>query len=58
MNLTDDDFTLFDLPRRFALERKLLDERWRQLQGQVHPDRFAAEGGAAPARGHAVGGAG
>ena len=47
MNLTDDDFTLFKLPRRFALERKLLDERWRQLQGQVHPDRFAAEGGAA-----------
>ena len=47
MNLSDDDFTLFDLPRRFALERKLLDERWRQLQGQVHPDRFAAEGGAA-----------
>jgi molecular chaperone HscB len=47
MNLTDDDFTLFDLPRKFALERTLLDERWRQLQGQVHPDRFAAEGGAA-----------
>jgi molecular chaperone HscB len=47
MNLTDDDFTLFDLPRRFALERTLLDERWRRLQGQVHPDRFAAEGGAA-----------
>jgi molecular chaperone HscB len=47
MNITDDDFTLFGLPRRFALERAALDARWRQLQGEVHPDRFAAEGAAA-----------
>jgi molecular chaperone HscB len=44
MNLSDDDFTLFGLPQRFALDRADLDERWRALQGQVHPDRFAAEG--------------
>ena len=46
MNLSDDDFTLFGLPPRFSLDRAELDERWRALQGQVHPDRFVAEGGA------------
>ena len=35
MNLQDDDFTLFGLPAQFALDRSALDERWRQLQGQV-----------------------
>lgn len=47
MRLEDDDFTLFGLPLRHALDRAELDARWRALQGQVHPDRFAAEGAAA-----------
>uniref|UniRef100_UPI0032B262A3 Fe-S protein assembly co-chaperone HscB n=1 Tax=uncultured Aquincola sp. TaxID=886556 RepID=UPI0032B262A3 len=47
MNLADDDFTLFGLPQRYALDRADLDQRWRELQAKVHPDRFAAEGGAA-----------
>ena len=47
MNLADDDFTLFGLPQRFALDRSELDECWRRLQGEVHPDRFASEGAAA-----------
>ena len=47
MRLEDDDFTLFGLPRRHALDRTELDARWRALQAQVHPDRFAAEGAAA-----------
>ena len=47
MNLSDDDFTLFALPRRQALDRAELDARRRDLQAQVHPDRFAAEGAAA-----------
>lgn len=47
MNLQDDDFTLFGLPQRHALDRAELDARWRALQAEVHPDRFAAEGGAA-----------
>jgi molecular chaperone HscB len=47
MNLSDDDFTLFDLAPRFALDGAELDERRRALQAQVHPDRFAADGPAA-----------
>jgi molecular chaperone HscB len=42
-----DDFTLFGLPRRFALERSEIDARWKALQARVHPDRFASEGAAA-----------
>jgi molecular chaperone HscB len=45
--LDDDHFSLFGLPARFALDRHELDERWRQLQTEVHPDRFAADGAAA-----------
>ena len=47
MRLDDDDFTLFGLPERQALDRADLDARWRQLQAEVHPDRFAGEGPAA-----------
>jgi molecular chaperone HscB len=47
MKLDDDDFTLFGLPPRFALDRSGLDARWRSLQAEVHPDRFASEGAAA-----------
>jgi molecular chaperone HscB len=47
MKLDDDDFTLFGLPRRHALDRAELDGRWRALQAEVHPDRFAAQGAAA-----------
>lgn len=45
--ITSDDFTLFGLPQRFALDREQLDQRRRELQAEVHPDRFAAEGAAA-----------
>ena len=47
MQLADDDFTLFGLPQRFALDRQALDACWRALQSKVHPDRFASEGAAA-----------
>ncbi len=47
MNLGDDDYTLFGLPQQFALDRADLDARRRDLQAQVHPDRFASEGAAA-----------
>ncbi len=47
MKLDDDDFTLFGIAPRHALERAELDSRWRALQAQVHPDRFASQGAAA-----------
>jgi molecular chaperone HscB len=47
MNIDDDDFTLFGQPERFALDPAQLDKRWRELQTEVHPDRFAAQGAAA-----------
>ena len=47
MKLSDDDFTLFGLPQRQALQRAEIDARRRDLQAQVHPDRFASEGAAA-----------
>jgi molecular chaperone HscB len=47
MNLSSDDFELFGVPRRFAQERTALDSRWRALQAEVHPDRFASEGASA-----------
>ena len=47
MNLASDDFELFAVPRRFEQDRATLDARWRALQAQVHPDRFASEGSAA-----------
>ncbi len=47
LNLASDDFELFGLPRKFGLELEALDLRRRSSQGEVHPDRFAAEGAAA-----------
>jgi len=47
MKLDDDDFTLFGLREAFALDAALVDQRWRDLQAEVHPDRFAADGAAA-----------
>ncbi len=47
MNLQSDDFELFDVPRRFAQDRAALDARWKALQREAHPDRFAGQAGAA-----------
>jgi molecular chaperone HscB len=47
MKLTDHDFDLFGVPVRFAQDRAQLDARWKALQSEVHPDRFASEGAAA-----------
>jgi molecular chaperone HscB len=46
MQLASDDFELFGLPRRFEQDRAGLDTRWRALQSEVHPDRFAGQGAA------------
>ncbi len=47
MNLQSNDFELFGLTEQFAQERSALDSRWKSLQAQAHPDKFAAQGGAA-----------
>lgn len=47
MNLQSDDFVLFGLPQRFAQEPQAIDQRWKDLQRQVHPDKFAAQGATA-----------
>jgi molecular chaperone HscB len=47
VNLNDSDFALFGLPQRFAQERSEIDARWKDLQREAHPDRFAAQGAAA-----------
>jgi len=47
LNLHSSDFELFGLPERFEQERDAIDVRWKQLQREAHPDRFAAQGAAA-----------
>lgn len=42
MNLQSNDFEIFGLSPRFELDRATLDERWKDLQREVHPDRHAA----------------
>ena len=47
ISLQANDFELFELPQQFAQDRAQLDDRWKALQREAHPDRFAAEGAAA-----------
>lgn len=47
MQLQSNDFELFGLPGRFAQDRAAIDARWKELQREAHPDRFAAQGPAA-----------
>mgnify|MGYP000911156345 CR=1 FL=1 len=47
MNLQSTDFELFDVPSAFAQDAAQLDARWKDLQRQLHPDKFAAEGAVA-----------
>ena len=47
ISLQANDFELFDVPVQYAQDRAQLDARWKALQREAHPDRFAAEGAAA-----------
>ena len=46
MNFNDDHYALFELRRTFRLDISLLDRRYREIQAQVHPDKFAQAGDA------------
>ena len=46
MDFNADHFSLFNLPRTFRLDASLLDQRYREIQAQVHPDKFAHAGAA------------
>ncbi|MDI1270419.1 MAG: Fe-S protein assembly co-chaperone HscB [Polaromonas sp.] len=46
-SLQSNDFELFDVPVQFAQDSAVLDARWKELQREAHPDRFAAQGAAA-----------
>ena len=47
MNLQATDFELFEIPAQFAQNRSVLDAKWKELQREAHPDKFAAQGAAA-----------
>jgi molecular chaperone HscB len=47
MNLTDSDFVLFGLPEQFAQDVAALEAKWKALQREAHPDKFAAQGATA-----------
>ncbi|MEG0922215.1 MAG: Fe-S protein assembly co-chaperone HscB [Comamonas sp.] len=47
MNLQSNDFELFSVAEQFSQDAGQLAERWKTLQKEAHPDRFAAQGAAA-----------
>ena len=47
MNLQSNDFELFGLEQKFSQGRTALEARWKELQREAHPDKFAAQGASA-----------
>jgi len=43
-SLQSNDFELFDVPVQFAQDSASLDARWKELQREAHPDKFAVQG--------------
>jgi len=43
LTLASSDFELFGLPCAFQLDVGELDQKWKQLQRQVHPDHFSTQ---------------
>ncbi len=46
-SLQSSDFELFGLEAQFSQDRVAIDSRWKDLQREAHPDKFAAQGAAA-----------
>ena len=47
MNLQATDFELFEIPAQFSQDSAVLASKWKDLQREAHPDKFAAQGVAA-----------
>jgi molecular chaperone HscB len=47
VNFQSNDFELFGLVQQFAQDRLIVDARWKDLQREAHPDKFAAQGASA-----------
>ena len=47
MNLQSTDFEIFGIPARFAQDPATLDAKWKDLQREAHPDKFAVQGAVA-----------
>ncbi len=43
LNIQSSDFELFGLPEKFDQIGANLDQRWKELQREVHPDKFSAQ---------------
>ncbi len=44
LEFSKNHFDLFGLPHAFALDAERLDKAYRDIQAQIHPDRFAHAG--------------
>ena len=44
MDFSSDHFSLFNLPCNFRLDTSVLDQRYREAQAQVHPDKYVQAG--------------
>lgn len=44
-SLSNNHFELFNLPVQFAIDLEKLNQHYRKVQSEVHPDRFAAASG-------------
>lgn len=43
LTLASDDFALFAVQRRFEQDASALERRWKELQREAHPDKFASQ---------------
>lgn len=43
LDLSSNFFALFDIPASFEIDKQILVSRFRELQTQLHPDKFAAK---------------
>lgn len=43
VNLSESDFQIFGVPEQFAQSLPALDAKWKALQREAHPDKFATQ---------------